>query len=759
VSQKPLSFIEELKRRNVVRVGVVYLIVAWLLAQVADLMLESFEAPAWVIKVILTVLLIGFPISLIFAWAFELTPEGLKKEKDVDRSQSITPQTGRKLDFMIIGVLAVALGYFIWESRFGSGADPTTPSFQTGDPSSPSFQTGDPSSPSSQTGDPSSPSSQTGDPSSPSFQTGAAASGIHNEKSIAVLPFVNMSSDPEQEFFSDGISEEILNALAKVKELKVAGRTSSFAFKGENQDLRQVGHTLGVEHILEGSVRKSGTKVRITAQLIQVDDGFHLWSESYDRELDDVFAIQDEIASAILEQLKAHLVGINDEATIEIAQRTDPQVYEQYLLAKQRLYERKRLSIETAAELLDKAIAKDPNYAPAYAQRAIAAQLLSEYNYGETKRAEADSQAKLYIDKALQLDPQQAEAWSALGLYHINRPGEMPQAIEALDKALAINPNLIDASNWLQIAYGALGDNLRAMQILEDMVERDPLYPPGFNNAINQYNIFGQTEKSWALIERIRPFLPGDPQILQAEANTWLILGSPAKALPLLEAGLKTQPNDAVMKQLYGWGLLSTGQYEKVVEAGLPWHRAIALSVLGRQEEALMIGQQQAATGEVSTLITAYSRAESPNQLIEFIESRWTDLAAFEKEYPDGGAGYGDMLNIARAYQIAGNQPRFDDAMERIRVAHERSNQQGVRASYFLRDDARYHALAGDHERAIAVLSEAVDAGLLLGIRAEEAWPELRTLAGDPDYEAVMVRMVEHLNSERVAMDLEPVTI
>ncbi|HET6593423.1 MAG TPA: hypothetical protein VFG48_10950, partial [Xanthomonadales bacterium] len=297
-----MSFLEELKRRNVVRVGVVYLITAWLLAQVADLLLENFNTPDWVIQAILVVLILGFPLALIFAWAFELTPEGLKKEKDVDRSQSITPVTGRKLDRAIIVVLVVALGYFIWESRV-----------------------------------------QHQDAEAPEPQVAAEpAPDQAAQKSIAVLPFVNMSSDAEQEYFSDGISEEILNSLAKVKELKVAGRTSSFAFKGQNQDLRQIGDTLGVNHILEGSVRKAGAQVRITAQLIKVDDGFHLWSDTYDRELTDIFAIQDEIANAILVQLKAALL---DQQSIA-STRADTRAYDFYLLANQKALDRTQQSLE-----------------------------------------------------------------------------------------------------------------------------------------------------------------------------------------------------------------------------------------------------------------------------------------------------------------------------------------------------------------------------------------------------------------------------
>ncbi len=226
----------------------------------------------------------AFPLALIFAWAFELTPEGLKKEKDIVRSESITHITGRKLDFIIIAVLVLALGYFVYDKFL---LQPVSVSQQMA------------------------------------------------KKSIAVLPFVNISSDKEQEYFSDGITEEILNSLASVKELKVAGRTSSFAFKGQNQDLRRIGDLLGVEHILEGSVRKSGTTVRITAQLVQVEDGFHMWSATYDRELTDVFAIQDEIATEILIQLKAQL--LDEERQVFVSQRTDPEVYDLYLLAKQRV--------------------------------------------------------------------------------------------------------------------------------------------------------------------------------------------------------------------------------------------------------------------------------------------------------------------------------------------------------------------------------------------------------------------------------------
>jgi TolB-like protein len=222
------------------------------------------------------------PLFRLFSWVFEFTPEGLKREKVVRREESITPQTGKKLDRTIIVLLTLALGYFAVDKfvlepvRVAEIVEQTAQQVHTD-----------------------------------------ALAESDGDNSIAVLPFVNMSDDESNEYFSDGISEEILNALAKVEDLKVAGRTSSFAFKDRNEDLRTIGEALGVSHVLEGSVRKAGTKVRITAQLIKAVDGFHLWSDTFDRELTDVFAIQDEIAQAIFDQLKVHLTGEQGDIQFE----------------------------------------------------------------------------------------------------------------------------------------------------------------------------------------------------------------------------------------------------------------------------------------------------------------------------------------------------------------------------------------------------------------------------------------------------------
>ncbi|MGD9265062.1 MAG: hypothetical protein PVJ71_04715, partial [Lysobacterales bacterium] len=313
-----------------------YIVSCWLLAQVADLVLEAIGAPDWVMQTILLVLALGFPVVVFFSWAYEVTPDGIKHQAEVDRTQSITHVTGRKLDRAILGVLVVALGYFIWEARFSSDA-PAEPS--QGTPQDESLQT--------VAGD-----QPTGTP--------------DDRKSVAVLPFVDMSPEKDQEYFTDGLTENLLNALAQLRELKVAGRTSSFAFKGLNEDLRKIGEQLGVAHVLEGSVQKSGERVRITAQLINAGDGYHLWSETYDRTLQDIFAVQDEIASEVARAMKVTLLGHAEHAQPEISQTTGD-AYNTYLKG---LYESRRGNLEghnQAIAYFQQAVQQDPGLALAWA--------------------------------------------------------------------------------------------------------------------------------------------------------------------------------------------------------------------------------------------------------------------------------------------------------------------------------------------------------------------------------------------------------
>ena len=703
-----MSFIKELKRRNVIRVAIAYAIVGWLLVEIASVVLPALLLPDWMFRALVVFVLLGFPLALIFAWAFELTPEGLKKEKHVDRSESITHVTGRKLDFLIIGVLVVAVTFLLTDKFFLSDI------------------------------------SETGD-----------GEIVATGQSIAVLPFVNISSDKEQEYFSDGITEEILNSLASVKELKVAGRTSSFAFKGQNQDLRKIGDLLGVDHILEGSVRKSGTTVRITAQLVQVEDGFHLWSDTYDRELTDVFAIQDEIATEILNQLKAQL--LDEEIQLVEAQRTDPEVYDLYLLAKQLLYQRSRQSIESAAELLDQAIAKDPDYAPPYAQRGIATLLLSENSYGTIPDAEAGVQAKRFIDSALETDPQLAEAWAGLGLYHKDRPAEHEQAIEALTKALSINPNLIDASHWLQITLTESGDPRSGLQILEHMTQRDPLYRPGFFSAILRFNNFGLEDKAQAVIDKFRGYDPNSPVLLNAEGMHHFFNGRAAEGLRLAEQAYELEPENAVTQFWLTIGLMETLQLERIAEEGVDFAKVRALDLLGRREEAFELALEMSREGDLWPLFALYNQADSSQELVDYIEERWPSLSAFASDFPHDEYGYAEMAEIALAYSRTGNMERFDEALLLVENAMSKLTGQGIDNFVFMIENAKYLALAGKHDEALTKLERATERGMMGFTPIAADMPMFEPLSDDPRFVAVEAAMVENINVERESLGLEAI--
>ncbi len=700
-----MSFIKELKRRNVIRVAIAYAVAAWLLIEFSATTFPMLKLPEWTATFVTVLLMIGFPVALIFAWAYELTPEGLKKEKDVVRSESITHVTGRKLDFIIITVLVLALGYFAYDKFLLQ----------------------------------------------PVFESQQMV-----KKSIAVLPFVNMSDDASNEYFSDGISEEILNALAKVKDLKVAGRTSSFAFKGRNEDLRTIGEMLGVSHILEGSVRKAGVQVRITAQLVKADDGFHLWSDTYDRELTDIFAIQDEIATEILIQLKAQL--LDEERQVLVSQRTDPEVYDLYLLAKQRLYHRARQTIESAVELLDQAIAKDPEYAPAYAQRGIATLLLSESQYGTTPDAEAQRQSKRFIDAALEKDPQLAEAWAGLGLYHKDRPAEHEQAIEALSKALSLNPNLINASHWLQLALGNSGDPRAALQILEHMMQRDPLYRPGFFSGVGQFNAFGQEDKAQALIDTFRGYNPNSPVLLSAESMHHFYNGRAAEGLRLAEQARKLEPENGVTHFWLTIGMLQTLQIARIAEEGFDsFAKVQALDRLGRRDEAFELAFELARDFGPGALFNQYNRADRSKELVDYLEERWPSLDSFAADNPHNDFGYNVMAAVALAYSRTGNYERFDEALMLVENAMSKVIDQGIDNFGFMVENAKYLALAGRHDDAVSQLEQAVDRGWIGFAPIATTNPIFEPLSDHPRFLVVEAMMVENINVQREALGLEPI--
>jgi len=440
----------ELKKRNVFRVAVAYIIASWLILQVSDVVIGNVGAPDWVFKIILMLLGLGFPVVLGFAWAFELTPEGIKLEKNVDRSRSITPQTGRKLNAITLGLMALVVVYLVADRFFLRDAAPVPATATVVAEPAPAQAL--------------------------SVATPAVEQGPVNE-SIAVLPFVNMSSDPEQEYFSDGITEELLNLLAKIPDFQVAGRTSSFAFKGKSADLREIGESLNVANILEGSVRKSGGQVRITAQLIKVANGYHLWSETYDRQLTDIFTVQDEIAGAVVQALELTLLGDQaGQVADPIYQNAD--AHSAYLNGLHLFNVAGPVNYLKAQPYFEKAVELVPDSALAWAMLSRNAGWLSgTADSTETDIRKVRLRAREAAARALSLNDSLAEAYNARGSVQTAYDWDWVGAEKSYRKALELEPGSVSA---LQGLAGMLMGQRRfdeALVYVEQGRRIDPLNP------------------------------------------------------------------------------------------------------------------------------------------------------------------------------------------------------------------------------------------------------------------------------------------
>ncbi len=438
-----MSIIEELKRRNVFKVAIAYVVLAWLSAQVAELLLETFGAPDWVLKTLLMLLMIGFPFALFFAWAFELTPDGLKKEKDVDRSQSITPQTGRKLDFTIIAVLVLGLAYFAWD-KFITGPVQDKGSTEVVSESS---------------------------------TDAVPESALPADKSIAVLPFDNRSNQEEDEFFTTGIHDDLLTQLAQISSLRVISRTSVAQFKGTTKSIREIAEMLGVATILEGGVQRAGNQVRINWQLIDAATDTHLWAQTYDCELtaNNIFSIQSEIASAVTDAMRATL-SPEEQQRISSVPTENMQALEEYFKGRAEMDQRTLPAIESARMRFEHARQLDPGFALAYAGEAQSILLLADSgsSYGEIPVAETIRLARPLMVRALELAPRDAQVLGVYGLLEVN-DFNVELALNYYGRSVALNPSSGDVLNWQRMAQGFAGQFKESVEPNMRMVEIDPM--------------------------------------------------------------------------------------------------------------------------------------------------------------------------------------------------------------------------------------------------------------------------------------------
>lgn len=467
---EPRGFIAELKRRNVLRAAALYAASAWALAQGIAQLAPVAGLPDWVARWFLVAAVIGFPFWIAFAWFYEFTPSGLKRESDINLGDSIRHSTARKLDFWIIGILAVAVVLLV-TNQFVLRRDAT----------------------------------------SVADAAAIAALAPVSEHSIAVLPFVNRSTDKDQEFFSEGISEDMLNLLAKVPQLKVISRSSSFSFKGKDVPLKEIAKTLAVAYILEGSVQRAGNILRISAQLIDARRDQNVWSQRWDRPFDDVFKIQDEIAGAVVSQLKLKLLGK--------AQEIDPEAYATYLQARQLARQSTSTGYEEAIPLLQEVLVTAPDYAPAW--NILASIYTAQAGNGMRPLGEGLRLARNAAEQALAVDPDDADAYSSLGYIEFAFDGDLAAAAENAKHALALAPTdpvIFRRNAGLALS---LGRTDVAIKLYRASVARDPVSVSGHYGLARAYLSARRPDEA---IASLRTTLRLSPSRINGQASLGLAL-------------------------------------------------------------------------------------------------------------------------------------------------------------------------------------------------------------------------------------------
>ena len=672
---------QELKRRRVFRALVAYAIAAFAILQVIEPVMHGLALPEWLLKAVVIGLGLGLPVTILLAWAYDISPRGIERTPS-PAGASVKPSARayRALVLVAVGLLLAspAVLYYLVAGR-------------------------------------------------PAAVVASSATAT-TAPSVAVLPFVNMSDDPRNEYFSDGLSEEILNALAGIPGLRVPARTSSFAFKGQSQDVAKIGESLRVANILEGSVRKAGGRVRITAQLVSATNGYHLWSRTYDRSLSDVFAIEDEISADIANALKVQLVPGDRTPAAQAGATSNPEAYEAYLLGRHALNERSRASLEAAIASFRKATALDHNFAPAWADMAIATLLLgrSDTTYGDLPMSEAMARARAALEKAQALAPDRVEVLAARGLAE-SFAGHFQRALDLYDRSLVINPSNGEVHMWRTQTLEALGRYDQILAASAEAVKVDPLSKIALYNHAPTLQAFGRTSEITGVVDRLRSLDDG--------WGEWA-LGSLAQG--------RGDRAEAVLHSL------------RAVQLGRDKAGAIlaeSFAQLGLREEALRAGGTDnvkvlwALGDRAETLQAARSAAEKDPDRLEpegrlfravYAANRSAEaatLAAHLWQRTDGAAGLPSdvLLMMADAARAVGKKDEATRYRNRAEEMIELARRSGVAADHLDLERAVLAVYDGRNQEAVALF--VANLATFAGSRSDLDSPILRRLALRPDFQ------------------------
>jgi TolB-like protein/Tfp pilus assembly protein PilF len=672
--------------------AVLYLVAAWVIMQVAEVIISLASLPAWIGSLVLTALAIGFPIALAVSWFYEITPEGIALEKDVAAEGSITHITGRRMDFIVIALLAAAVILFAAHAWW-----PIAPT----------------------------------------------------DKSIAVLAFENMSGDPEQEYFSDGISEEVLNTLAKVEGLRVISRSSSFSFKGKDLDLPTIAKELNVAHVLEGSVRRMGTSVRITAQLVNAETDSHLWSETFDRELttQNIFAIQSDIAAAIADKLRATL-SRQEQVKLGNVPTSSLEAYQSYWLGKKSMFNRASASLEEALEHFAKAITTDPEFALAYVGLAETYMLLGDY--AGMSLNEVLENAEPAISKALALDDELVEAYVARGAVRA-KVGDFGVAIPAFQRAIELDPNHSRAYHWYgDVLLIYLQEPDAALPMLEKAYALDPVSPALIVTIGQALSGLGQFEEAMVYFQKALEIEP-------AYASTYYLIGSlHAYAYGRLDLGvrwsLESYARDpGYVVNLHGLGIyyLALGDDEKAefwIDQALSngpdsfrANRAAAYLHLHRGNEAEALeaaGRLQAIAPGNNTTLYLLVASQRYREALRIAGEFLPELAC-DRDPEISRRNLFQAINVSLALEKTGAADcanrLLDKALEQMRVMPRLGN-----FGYGFAD-VEVYARQNKKEQALTALRQGIDDDCCVFWWTQgERSPHTELLSGNPEFNAMM---------------------
>lgn len=689
------------------------------------MLLETFGAPAWVFKTLLALFVIGFPFALFFAWAFEMTPDGLKKEKDIDRDQPVASHPRRKMDVAIIGLLVVALGYFIYQSRQTSPAAVETKPAITAEE-----------------------------------KAQAATEPVTEEASIAVIPFLNLSSDKEQEYFSDGLADTILHMLAQIPDLRVAARTSSFKFKDKNEDIREIASILGVAMVLEGSVQRQGERVRITVQLIRGEDGSHIWSKVYDDTLDDIFRVQDEIASGVADAMMgtSALAGSKQgaEPGMEIkglGGTESVEAYDAFLRGQAALDEGTPDGVNKALVLLQLAVELDPEFSRAWVELSRAA--YESANIGSATWQAAQKDALMAAEKAVALEPRMASAQVAYAYALRLNEADTKQISDAILKANELEPNNADVLGALAQLRSRQRQHREALVLTEKAALINPLdINLEMDLAFRKMGV-GFVAESLSDMTRLANQQPDDLGVQTALTALYKVTGNSYEAVKLNLQILEKSPNllnalfIASDQHMTFNDVEASDQYLKRVELLAParayddrffFCRLTGDPACMEKSGALYLDllRKQDTQARVDKFEAEYALSMGhPDRSIELLEPRADEILAVYEPYP---AEF-DIYTLAIAYNLKGEFEKRDDFLAIAEANINESLANGLWPNLVARDLVIIAALHGDAELTAERMALAIDSDADISSNELRFYKAFDTVRDDPAVELQLDRL------------------